>query len=333
MCDQYIEHSLSYDYDQGRSLLSASTKQATLSDLAYDIFSGRNTQLHQVSHAANLAIATVGQRVAENVQQASAQLSRLAGYDPVRDFLDTNRVLQSVAEPNSRDAEYAFRNPLFYEYFVGMSIASRYGSGLPLNIDGDRFSPGMCDSLALYFARRALTPNAVSNIGALLDDAQLDWPDRLLALYILEDKDNFIHHLHQSPPDYVEMLIRAASETRWHFFAKIVRFQLVCLGRLTAAEYIDYVENAEQPKDRSVEMQLLRNPQGNIPYLLTRLRNPELVASTPITIYRIAQLNPELARKALEEEGPVEQEIRKACEGALARAVQASTAIRPSSLP
>lgn len=332
--DQFMEHLLSHDYDSGRSLISASIKQAVLSNLAYDIFSGRTSHLFRVGNLANLPLQLISQRLEENLVGANRRLSGIAGYDPARDFLDTNRVLELV--PSSAETEYRFRTAVFYEYFLGSAIISRYAAGNPLAIDGDRFSPATFDSLVLSVARRQLTPKSIAAIQDLLGDPDLEWPDRMLMLYLVEDSPEYLSLLRSSPEEYFAHVALAANQNQWHFLAKMAKFQMVCLGRLTAMDYLNYVDNAEQPKDRAVELQLARNLQGNIPYLLSRLRNPGLASSAPITIYRIAQIDPSLAETALENDAPSDVHIREACRRALdmgrggtAQAVQLDPPAKP----
>jgi hypothetical protein len=322
--DLYLEHTLSWDYDQGRSQISSITKREVLTGLAYSLFSGKDRSARRPGVVSSTAIGEALKEVQRNPDGT--------GIGATKDFLTTNRCLVSAQPANDQvPDEWVFESKTVFEYFLAEAIVSRYCARMDLGVRESEFNPSILDTRMLYFARRSLARCDPDAATAQLQNSALGKADRMILLYLIEDQPRFVELLLSSPEDYFNYLGEVAQRVDYHFMVKIARFQLVSAGRMSASEYLDFIQLSEEPSHLEVELQICRTPTGNVDYLETRFRNPSLSNSSAISIYRIAQLDPEFAKNLLEGQTALTEVQVKECKDAFTRALESnSRRLRPT---
>ena len=328
--EQYLEHALSWDYDQGRSRINSLERRTILTELAYSVFSGKDILVKNSRRSNVISVntidaklkATLGVRRDPNMTEQSC----------VNDFILSNRCLAPVASTAEVGvAEYKFSSSTIFEYFLARAIVDRFADASGIGIAGDGFNAAILDTRMLYFARRLLHILSPDLISDLLRDETLGNIDRLILLYLVEDSPGFIKWLKLAPESYFNYLTEVGQKNDWHFMAKIARFQLVSAARMSASEYIDFVQLSEEPAHLEVELQICRSPTGNVAYLEDRFRNEDLRDSAAISIYRIAQIEAARAKILLEEQNFLSDVQLRECLNAHARALESNARrLKPS---
>lgn len=316
--EQYLEHALSWAYDQGRSYINSLDKRLVLTSLAYSVFSGKDSPVRNVGRASVLS----SELIATKLQgMASGSKPPTGDYDRLSDFLLTNGCLSPVVGEGEAGTDFRFSSKTIFEYFLSQALMDRFLKGNGLGIKDEHFNAAILDTRMLYFARRRLGADPPQAIVELLSAVDLPHIDRLILLYLIEDKPTFITLLLRSPEPYFVYLAEVGQKNDWHFLVKIARFQLVSSGKMSASEYIDYVQLSEEAAHLEVELQICRNPTGNLDYLEGRFFNENLRHSAAISIYRIAQLDPSRAKALLEDQTFLTDVQTRECKDAFDRAM------------
>jgi len=320
--EQYLEHALSWSYDQGRSYINSIKKRAVLTSLSYSVFSGRDSPVRNSTRAISIPLKTIE----DKLKEAGPPLGKQASdQNSLSDFLQTNGCLVPIEREDGEEPEYKFGSKTIFEYFLAQSMMDRFLKGSGLDIKEDQFNQAILDTRLLYFARRRLAGEIPPAIASLLSTTSLPNLDRLILLYLIEDKPNFISALNASSEEYFTYLAEAGQKNDPHFLVKIARFQLVSSGRMSASEYLDYVELSEEPSHLEVELQICRSPTGNLDYLEARFRNENLRNSAAISIYRITQLDHERAKSLLEGQDFLSEIQARECRDAFTRATASNS--------
>jgi hypothetical protein len=293
--ENYCEVVLSRDFDSKRSRLSASIKQEILSELAYDIFSGKNHNPLQPSTAIGVPYNRVSERVMEVVmtELTSAQMADLSRYNLTKDFITTNHLFEDInlsLLSKFTNKQYGFTHQSFYEYFVSLAILRRIGSSQALGIEPQALSLATLDSLAFAFVKELSGSGLSDLIKPIAIRPRLQVADRLMFLYLLEDSHDFGDILRTVPIEYFTAIKDLQNAIDNFFLKKMIRYQLVIIGQYSAEEYISQIKQHEDEEGLRNEKRLHSSETDVTEKLLQRLRNPSLKNAQLITVYRLGQL-------------------------------------------
>ncbi|MDX6269290.1 MAG: hypothetical protein QOD28_513 [Acidobacteriota bacterium] len=321
---QYCHLALSADYDQRRSRILGSLKREILSELAYDIFSGtESNQLHGTSALA-VSVGRVSERVLEVVMQDPSLRStpELTKYGWTEDFLTTNNLFGEISLSTLSefaDKQFGFIHQSFYEYFVSLAIIRRIVGGHALGLELEHLSLATIDSLALAFVKELGGAELRKAIKLLVSRPRLSIADRLVLLYLLEDETDFADILLNSPLEYLDTLDAAQKTANSFFLSKMMRYQLVIAGRYSAEEYVIEVKSHEDEQGLRAEQRLHSAETAVTAQLIQRLKNPALSRARFITIYRLGQLGDEEAIPSLEMVAALDERLRGIAQEAIER--------------
>jgi hypothetical protein len=173
------------------------------------------------------------------------------------------------------------------------------------------------DSLAFAFAKKLGASELRDAIRQIVLRPRLTVADRLILLYFLEDEADFAALLDSAPTGYLDELSQLEGSVESFFLKKMIRYQLVVVGRYDAAAYVGEVKQHEDERGLEAEARLHGAERGVTQQLLARLRNPALERARLITIYRLGQLGDASAIEPLDwvgaaAGGPVAQAARQA---------------------
>lgn len=301
---KYCDAILSIDYDNRRSRLSSSDKHRILTELAFDIFSGKGTEYGKAS-ALSVSLDRVSERVLEYVYQ-NKKVGRdedSSSYHWTQDFIKTNHILDRISQSDHYSYpidHYYFIDKSFYEYFVARALTSRIHKGEPIGLQLDQISAATFESLIFIIMEELGGPELAEAIKNILSRPRLSKGDRLIFYYLLEDDSEFEDILNDAPSEYLDAL-EDAHETTDHFFLqKVMRYQLVIGNRYSAYDYIEKIKEEESEDALRVERRLHSTTTGVTDQLIKRLKNPSLKKARPITVYRLKQLGDKSAIPVLE---------------------------------
>jgi len=292
---------LGADFDNGKSWIDEGYKRHILTNLAFDICSGTSgtDEGQDPPTTRSVSIGRIGTRIMDQVSALGSTIRLAHGNRSVRqhdfthDFLATCHALVPSLEPEntvSRTKYFEFANPTLYEYFLAQAILDRVGANKSLGLPYEMFTKSTFDSLALHFVRDALTPQTISALTGLALRDKLDWPDRLLFLYLLEDQANFADILNQVPSEYIPSIENVIGDEPDFFLKKVISYQLVVLGMMSPYDYIEMVKEFEEDEHLLAEAHLQSEAGDTTMFLLSRVANPSLQRCRPITLFRLGQL-------------------------------------------
>src|SRR5581483_5933538 len=293
--EEYCSIALAADYDGARSRIPGNVKLDILADLAYDIFSGIESDDGMTGPPLTLPVARVSERVLEALERTLLYRQRkgVDRYEWTDDFLATNHIMLRVPPvrlATFTDPLFGFVHESFYEYFVGIALCKRIASGpkWPLGLEISKLTA--VDSLVFAFAKEAGGMQLREAIRGIVLRPHLRIADRLVLFYFLEDEADFSALLGAAPPEYMDELLQYEPAVTNFFVKKMIRYQLVVAGRYDAARYVDDVRHYEDDLALRAEARLLSSEREATKQLLSRLRNPALERARLITIYRLGQL-------------------------------------------
>lgn len=293
LMERYVGDTLSYDYDDGQSLIQAPAKRQILKAIAWEIFDN----VRQMGHGAPLSVESdvVGLQVMERVTQAQTgvRLPRGSGYSEhnwVQDFLATNHLLfptRSADHPGEQRMEFV--KPAFYDFFLAESMLDRFANGRTLDLEDD-FDERIVSSLVLYFMKQGAGDAVRQALRAIAVRPSISNADRLFMLFLLEDDEYLLATLNGAPSTYRTFLYQMQDSCRT-VVARVVRYQVILLenSERRAFEFIEWTEH-EQTVHREPEGELPAFVEPHEEFLLRRLDNPQLIAARPLTVFRLLQL-------------------------------------------
>jgi hypothetical protein len=296
--DRYFNNILGFDFDRQQSKIPRSIKQIILSDLAFDIFSGKTVS--------TIVFDRVTQRVIETVKRDHClRVNKdLKKYEWTSDFLTTNHIFEE--ENNSirqTDKRFKFIHQSFYEYFVAISIVNKINGGKALDVKLENLSIGVFDSFILSFVKSMGGQELIKAIHAIVAREQLSTADRLILLFLLEDDSSFNDIINKTPIKYLDSIdsLQASMEKSTNFFLKkMMLYQLVIAGRYSAEFYVNELMMNEDRMGLYAEEFAHSSQVATTQQLLSRLKNPCLCLARSITVYRLGQLADKSAILSLE---------------------------------
>ena len=306
--DGFIKLTLERDYDRNNSQIRFDDKMSILAQIANDIFQGERSETSGIGSVTGNGIdgMQLDLRVLEKITQTRQLVEPTLGpkYGWTFDFLHSVHLIVEVGsartDPNPR---FSFVHPTFYEYFLSRHLISRVLSGRSFGIAEhvSLANEALFDSLVPYFLTEArnevVDQHLVSSLRGDIDNA-----DRMVAIYLLEERPDILDLLKASPPQYATYLESKERHASSHFLKKLVRYQLLLMtgDPNRALEYVRYLQEHEREGDADLELSIFSVGEDPTDSLLRRLDSPHLRAAAPITIFRLGQFGNETAVPHLE---------------------------------
>lgn len=289
----HLNHVCGSAWDRGSSRIPGRVRFLAYRDLAWDIFAGLG------SSGARRRLAISSPRVAERIQEqlqrdlATTRQRDFLTYEWTADFLSLTEIFSVTGGADSETA--SFTHSSYYEFFAAEAIRARLINERGLALDEAQFAEATMDSLIVSFVKAGIQEDDYDAIAALCSRDRLSWLDRMLCLYLMEERPGFKTLLSKSPEDYWTNLQRAAELFSSLFLRKATMYQQVIAGRASAWDYVELLKREEGADAETLERSLLGSSAELTASLLARLTNPELAAALPISIYRLGQMGDDSA--------------------------------------
>jgi hypothetical protein len=298
--DFYIDMVLERDGRKSESYIPLPAKRQILQTVAHEMFEAQVKKTPRVSPRDVKAL--VAAEVASSVNDEWVGRVVDPEYDWSRDFVRSNPLLVAQAGAGQRRKAVTFIHQSIFEFCLTQHFATRFDETGAFGLEDDAHSVRAFDSLLPYFLRSTFGAGHEHDLRQLVADSTTSNLDRLLGFFFLEDDPQVLELLNSVRIGYEPFLRRAEATFDSYFMSKIVRYQLVLLGR-GIGQALAYVSDArvrEVDEDQDIEVHTFAAGQGPTEFLQARLFNTNLANALPITVYRLGQFGDMRAVEALE---------------------------------
>ncbi|MFE7224774.1 hypothetical protein ACFU7D_08330 [Nocardioides sp. NPDC057577] len=261
------------------------------------------------------------------------------------DFLRLDEIFRTLTGTLDKRGAARFTHQSYYEFFVAAAITARLRQPETLDLKAAGVAEAIMDSPVMTFLKPSLSETDHQTLEGFCAVTTLPWLDRLLYLYLLEERPGFRDLLARAPADYWAHLESARQPFDSRFLQNAILYQRVVAERATAWEYVRRLRADEKKPNRAQREQALafeRDVQGSSAEisasLVARLTNPELKAAIPITVFRLGQMGDESCISVLKDlrrgDRRLDDAVRRAVAGIERRQAQSVlAAVRDDTLP
>lgn len=286
----YIKHVCGQPWDRSSSRIPSQVRFRTYRDIAWDMFAGRE---HPMAHQRQLiAVPRVAEWLQENMHR-DLDLTRQRDYltyEWTSDLLRHAEIFGATERTTDSVESAAFTHSTFYKYFVAEAIRDRLRDQRGLGLDGAQFVDATLSRLITSFVKAGFREGDLDAVALVCSRKGLSWMDRLICLYLAEERADFGDLLGCAPDGYLDELETVRHSYQSLFMRKVATFQLVVSGRVPADEYLDVVRREENNEAEDRERDVLGAVSDVTSALVRRLHSPPLDRAIPIAIYRLGQM-------------------------------------------
>ncbi|GGR59884.1 hypothetical protein J2S40_000934 [Nocardioides luteus] len=286
----YLRHVCGQPWDRKGSRIPSKVRFETYRDIAWDLFVGMDEPVPQTKDL--IPVSRVSEWLFANLQR-DLDITRkrdFLTYEWIADLLDHAEIF-GVSRRGGDSVESAeFTHETFYQYFVAYGIRDRLRDGRGMALDGARFADMHMGPLVTSFLKSGFKPGDLDTVAALSVRESLSWMDRLICLYLTEERSDYAELLDRAPERYWDELEFVLEAFRSVFLRKAAIFQLLIKGRTPVDKYLDIMRREEDPQAIARERDVLGWGADITQALLARLHNPVLAPAIPITAYRLGQM-------------------------------------------
>lgn len=302
----YLAHLPGTTSDDG-SNIPARCRLRIYQDLAWNICTRTDEvdPLRPLTLPTTQVIATVMTKVRDDTDVARPD--DLTPREWTTDFLRLDEIFGTLTGTIDEHSSARFTHQSYYEFFVAAAITERLHRPGGLKLTAEGLAEAIMDSPIMTFLKPSLTDADYQKLEGFCTVETISWLDRMLCLYLLEERSGFRDLLARAPEDYWAHLEAAYLDFSSLFLRKATLYQRVIAERASAWEYVKLLrdeENELNGEDRARALAFERDLQGSSAEisasLVTRLTNPELQAAIPITVFRLGQMGDKTCVPALE---------------------------------
>jgi hypothetical protein len=286
----YLRHVCGQPWDRKSSRIPSKVRFETYRDIAWDLFVGMDEPVPQSKDL--IPVSRVSEWLFANLQR-DLDITRqrdFLTYEWIADLLDHAEIFGVSGRTRDSAESAEFTHETFYQYFVAYGIRDRLRDGRGMALDGARFVDMHVGPLVTSFLKSGFKPGDLDAVAALSARESLSWMDRLICLYLTEERSDYAELLERAPERYWDELEFVLEAFRSVFLRKAAMFQLLIKGRMPVDDYLDIMRREEDPHAVARERDVLGWGADITQALLDRLHNPVLAPAIPITAYRLGQM-------------------------------------------
>ncbi|TQL69347.1 hypothetical protein FB381_3252 [Nocardioides albertanoniae] len=286
----HLKHVCGQPWDRKSSRLPSRVRFQTYRDIAWDLFTGMDDPTSQERDL--IPVPRVSEWLFSNLQR-DLDITRqrdFLTYEWIADLLDHSEIFGVTGRTKDSVESAEFVHETFYQYFVAESIRDRLRDGHGMALEGSRFANMHMGPLVMTFLKAGFKPGDLDAVARLSGRESLSWMDRLICLYLTEERDDYGELLDQAPERYWDELEFVLEAFRSLFLRKAAMFQLILRGRVSVDGYLEILEREEDPGAVARERDVLGWGTDITQALVHRLNHPVLAPAIPITAYRLGQM-------------------------------------------
>ncbi|GGU11613.1 hypothetical protein [Nocardioides albus] len=287
----HLKHICGQPWDRKSSRIPSRVRFQTYRDIAWDLFTGMDEPGSQEQDL--IPVARVSEWLFANLQR-DLDITRqrdFLTYEWIADLLDHPEVFGVSGRTRDSVESAEFAHETFYRYFVAESIRDRLRDGRAMALDGARFVHMHLGGMVMSFLKAGFQPGDLDAVARLSVRESLSWMDRLICLYLTEEREDYGELLGQAPERYWDELEFVLEAFESLFLRKVAMYQLILRGRVPVDGYLQIMDREEDPRSVGRERDALRTHTADITEaLVRRLHHPVLAPVIPITAYRLGQM-------------------------------------------
>lgn len=285
----HLKHVCGQPWDRKSSRIPGRVRFQTYCDIAWDLFTGMDEPSSQEQDL--IPVPRVSEWLFANLQR-DLDITRqrdFLTYEWIADLLDHSEVFGMTGRTKDSVESAEFAHETFYQYFVAEGIRDRLRDGRGMALDGARFADMHWGPMVMTFLKAGLQPADIDVVARLSVRESLSWMDRLICLYLTEERDDYGDLLALAPERYWDELEFVQEAFRSPFLRKAAMFQLILRGRASVDGYLGIMVK-EDRAEVSHERDVLGWRADITEALIHRLHHPVLAPAVPITAYRLGQM-------------------------------------------
>ncbi|NGN92686.1 hypothetical protein G5C66_08045 [Nocardioides sp. KC13] len=286
----HLKHICGQPWDRKSSRIPSRVRFQTYRDIAWDMFTGMDEPGSQEQDL--IPVPRVSEWLFANLQR-DLDITRqrdFLTYEWIADLLDHPEIFGVSGRTKDSVESAEFAHETFYRYFVAESIRDRLLDGRAMALDGARFVNMHLGGMVMTFLKAGFQPGDLDAVARLSVRESLSWMDRLICLYLTEERDDYGELLDQAPERYWDELEFVLEAFRSLFLRKAAMYQLILRGRVPVDGYLQILNHEEDPPSIGRERDALRMDTDITEALVRRLHHPVLAPAIPITAYRLGQM-------------------------------------------
>jgi hypothetical protein len=286
----HLKHICGQPWDRKSSRIPSRVRFQTYRDIAWDLFTGMDEPGSQEQDL--IPVPRVSEWLFANLQR-DLDITRqrdFLTYEWIADLLDHPEVFGVSGRTRDSVESAEFAHETFYRYFVAESIRDRLRDGRAMALDGARFVHMHLGGMVMSFLKAGFQPGDLDAVARLSVRESLSWMDRLICLYLTEEREDYAELLDQAPERYWDELEFVLEAFQSLFLRKAAMYQLVLRGRVPVDGYLQILDREEDPRTVGRERDALRVDTDITEALVRRLYHPVLTPAIPITAYRLGQM-------------------------------------------
>lgn len=286
----HLKHICGQPWDRKSSRIPSRVRFQTYRDIAWDLFTGMDEPGSQEQDL--IPVPRVSEWLFANLQR-DLDITRqrdFLTYEWIADLLDHPEVFGVSGRTRDSVESAEFAHETFYRYFVAESIRDRLRDGRAMALDGARFVHMHLGGMVMSFLKAGFQPGDLDAVARLSVRESLSWMDRLICLYLTEEREDYGELLDQAPERYWDELEFVLEAFESLFLRKAAMYQLVLRGRVPVDGYLQILDREEDPRTVGRERDALRVDTDITEALVRRLYHPVLTPAIPITAYRLGQM-------------------------------------------
>ncbi|MFD7075119.1 hypothetical protein ACFV9G_12985 [Nocardioides sp. NPDC059952] len=286
----HLKHICGQPWDRKSSRIPSRVRFQTYRDIAWDLFTGMDEPGSQEQDL--IPVPRVSEWLFANLQR-DLDITRqrdFLTYEWIADLLDHSEAFGVTGRTRDSVESAEFAHETFYRYFVAESIRDRLRDGRAMALDGARFVHMHLGGMVMTFLKAGFQPGDLDAVARLSVRESLSWMDRLICLYLTEEREDYGDLLDQAPQRYWDELEFVLEAFQSLFLRKAAMFQLILRGRVPVDGYLRILDREEDPRTVGRERDALRMDTDITGALIRRLQHPVLAPAIPITAYRLGQM-------------------------------------------
>ncbi|MEI7058288.1 hypothetical protein WBG06_20845 [Nocardioides sp. CCNWLW239] len=286
----HLKHICGQPWDRKSSRIPSRVRFQTYRDIAWDLFTGMDEPGSQEQDL--IPVPRVSEWLFANLQR-DLDITRqrdFLTYEWIADLLDHPEVFGVSGRTRDSVESAEFAHETFYRYFVAESIRDRLRDGRAMALDGARFVHMHLGGMVMTFLKAGFQPGDLDAVARLSVRESLSWMDRLICLYLTEEREDYGELLDRAPQRYWDELEFVLEAFESLFLRKAAMYQLILRGRVPVEDYLQILNHEEDPRSIGRERDALRTDTDITQALIRRLHHPVLAPAIPITAYRLGQM-------------------------------------------